>query len=111
MRTVLLVFLLAGIAIVAIASLVFLGETISEMFWDPISEEFGIGHPLETAALNANIAMSKTAIDWIRGGNPLLVLTILLPFAVAITNSAAWLFAALSRGDDLMVRVADASSR
>lgn len=67
-----------------------------------INEELGIGHPLETAALNANIAMSKTTINWIRGRSPLLLLTILLPLAVAITNSAAWLFAALSREDDLM---------
>lgn len=67
-----------------------------------ITEEIAIGHPLETAALNTNIAMSKTAINWIRGKNPLLVLTILLPLAVAITNSAAWLFALLSSSDDLM---------
>ena len=67
-----------------------------------ISEELEIGHPLETAALNANIAMSRTAINWIRGKNPLLLLTILLPLAVAITNSTAWLFSALSRDDNLM---------
>lgn len=67
-----------------------------------ITEEVAIGHPLETAALNTNIAMSKTAINWIRSRNPLLVLTIFLPLAVAITNSAAWLFAILSSSDDLM---------
>ena len=33
--------ILAGIAIVAISSLVFLGGTISDLFWDPISEDFG----------------------------------------------------------------------
>ena len=33
--------ILAGIAIVAIASLVFLGETITTMFWNPIDAEFG----------------------------------------------------------------------
>lgn len=33
--------ILAGIAIVAIASLVFLGDTISGLFWAPISEDFG----------------------------------------------------------------------
>lgn len=33
--------ILAGIAIVAIASLVFLGDTISSLFWAPISEDFG----------------------------------------------------------------------
>jgi Flp pilus assembly pilin Flp len=33
--------ILAGIAIVAIASLVFLGGTISDLFWAPINEDFG----------------------------------------------------------------------
>ena len=33
--------ILALIAIMAIASMVFMGETIAEMFWDPISEDFG----------------------------------------------------------------------
>jgi Flp pilus assembly pilin Flp len=32
--------ILAGIAIVAVASLIFLGGTITELFWDPISEDF-----------------------------------------------------------------------
>ncbi len=32
--------ILAGIAVVAIASLVFLGGTISELFWAPINVEF-----------------------------------------------------------------------
>ena len=33
--------ILGGIAVVAIVSLVFLGGTITELFWDPISDEFG----------------------------------------------------------------------
>lgn len=33
--------ILALIAIVAIVSLAFLGNTITELFWDPIDEEFG----------------------------------------------------------------------
>ena len=33
--------ILALIAIMAIASLVFLGTVIADMFWDPISEDFG----------------------------------------------------------------------
>lgn len=33
--------ILAGIAIVAIASLVFLGGQISDLFWAPINDEFG----------------------------------------------------------------------
>ncbi len=34
--------ILAGIAIVAIASLIFLGGTISDLFWAPINQEFGL---------------------------------------------------------------------
>jgi len=34
--------ILAGIAVVAIASLIFLGGTISELFWAPINAEFGL---------------------------------------------------------------------
>jgi Flp pilus assembly pilin Flp len=33
--------ILAGIAIVAIASMIFLGGTIEGLFWAPISEDFG----------------------------------------------------------------------
>jgi Flp pilus assembly pilin Flp len=33
--------ILAGIAIVAITSMIFLGGTITELFLDPISEDFG----------------------------------------------------------------------
>lgn len=33
--------ILGLIAIVAIASLIFLGDTISDLFWAPISEDFG----------------------------------------------------------------------
>ncbi len=33
--------ILALIAIVAIVSLVFLGNTITDLFWEPIDEEFG----------------------------------------------------------------------
>jgi len=61
-----------------------------------------IGHPLETAALNANIACSKTVLNWMRAGNPLAVLVVALPILVLVANCAAWLMARLSRADDLM---------
>jgi Flp pilus assembly pilin Flp len=32
--------ILAGIAIVAIVSMIFLGTTITELFWNPINEQF-----------------------------------------------------------------------
>lgn len=67
-----------------------------------IREEQPIGHPLETAALNMNIAMSKTVLNWVRRGNPLALLGALLPFTVLVSNVFAWLFAMLSRDDDFM---------
>ena len=67
-----------------------------------VSTALAIGHPLETAALGSNIAMSQTVINWIRGRNPLAVLVLGLPFAVLASNVTAWLLARLSRGDELM---------
>jgi SAM-dependent methyltransferase len=67
-----------------------------------IIDESTLGHPLETAALGANIAMSKTVINWFKGRNPLALFAFALPFLVFATNGFAWAFAALSRADDLM---------
>lgn len=67
-----------------------------------ISREMAIGHPAETAALGANIAMSKTVLNWISGRNPLLLLGAALPLLVVSINCLAWLTAALSRRDDMM---------
>lgn len=67
-----------------------------------IGMEQPVGHPLESAALNANIALSKTVLNWISGRNPLALTAILLPLAVLAVNCAAWLAAALSRPDDMM---------
>ena len=67
-----------------------------------IQEAIAIGHPLETAALNANIALSKTVINWIRQFNPLALSVFVLPFAILLINSGAWFFALLGKRDDLM---------
>jgi len=67
-----------------------------------ITQEIAIGHPLESAALNTNIALSKTVLNWIRGRNPLALLGLLLPIAVISINCLAWSFAKLSKADDLM---------
>ena len=67
-----------------------------------VEQESAIGHPLETAALGANIAMSKSVMNWISSWNPLALLVFLLPFAVLANNTLAWLLARLSRKDDLM---------
>jgi len=67
-----------------------------------IDVESAIGHPLETAALGANIAMTQSVINWIRGRNPLALFALLLPLSVLLTNTGAWILAALSRDEDLM---------
>ena len=65
-------------------------------------EEEAIGHPLETAALNANIAVSKTVLNWIKNNNLLGTLILLLPTQVLLINVLAWIFAKLSKPDDFM---------
>lgn len=67
-----------------------------------IDVQQAIGHPVETAALNTNIALSKTVLNWISGRNPLALTAVLLPFAILTVNCLAWLVAALSRSDDMM---------
>ncbi len=67
-----------------------------------VVEDRAVGHPLETAALNANIAMSKTVINWLHQKNPLALLALVLPIVVPLINCVAWLLATLSRSEDLM---------
>ena len=67
-----------------------------------VASEAAIGHPLETAALNGNIAMSQTVLNWIKSRSPMALSAISLPPLVLILNCFAWLLAALSRQDDLM---------
>ena len=67
-----------------------------------IESAIAIGHPVETATLNANIAMSKTVLNWIAGRNPLALTVIVLPFIFLTLNCLAWIVAALSRSDDMM---------
>ncbi len=67
-----------------------------------VSDETAIGHPLETAALNANIAFSKTVLNWLKQKNPLVLLGILLPPIVLLVNCFAWIVALLSPADGMM---------
>ena len=67
-----------------------------------VREELTIGHPLETAALNGNIAITNTVINWLRGRNPLGLSVLALPLVVFAMNCSAWLLARLSRQDNLM---------
>ncbi len=67
-----------------------------------VRSEHAVGHPAETAALNANIASSKSVMNWIRRKHPLAITVLLLPFLVLFRNCAARIVAALSRQDDMM---------
>lgn len=68
-----------------------------------IEQEAGDGHPLETAALLASIALARNAAELLRRRHPLAVLA--LPFAailVPVANIAAWCLARCVPADDLM---------
>ncbi len=67
-----------------------------------IVRESAIGHPLETSALVANIASSKSVLNWVQRRNPLALLAIGLPFLVLWRNVVARVLAALSSSDELM---------
>ena len=67
-----------------------------------ISKEVAIGHPVETAALGVNIAMSKTILNWLSSRNPLLLLAVALPLLVVSINCLAWVVASVSRSEEMM---------
>lgn len=67
-----------------------------------VAEERAIGAPLETAALNSNIAMTKAVLNWASAKNPLVVLGVLLPIVVPLVNVLAWLLSAASRDETMM---------
>lgn len=67
-----------------------------------VSNETAIGHPVETAALGSNIALSKTVLNWVAARNPLGLLGLLLPLLVLARNCLAWLTAALSGNEEMM---------
>ncbi len=67
-----------------------------------VSKEDTLGHPLESAALLTNIALSKTVLNWLRRRNILGLTALLLPVAVLVINLAAWTGARLSKPEPLM---------
>lgn len=60
------------------------------------------GHPLETAALLTNIAVTKTVLNWVRDRNPLCLLGFLLPVLIPVVNLSTWLLSKLTRADEMM---------
>lgn len=67
-----------------------------------VEKELALGHPLECAALNTNIALSKTVMNWLQGKSIFALTATLLPFAILIINSLAWLGARLSKPESMM---------
>jgi SAM-dependent methyltransferase len=67
-----------------------------------IEMETSLGHPLESAALLTNLALSKTILNWVRQKHPLMLLSLLLPWAMLWVNVFAWLLAQLSEQEDFM---------
>ncbi len=60
------------------------------------------GHPLETSALLMNLALSKTALNWARTRNPLVLLAPLLVLLIPLINILSWVFAALGPTETFM---------
>lgn len=64
-----------------------------------IDEETSSGRSMETAALLANIAISKTILHWKSKKNPMLLLSPLLILLVPVFNLSALLLSLFSRSD------------
>ncbi len=67
-----------------------------------VKEEIAFGSPVESAALLANIAISKTVLNWLRKKNPLALLLVLLPIVVLVINTLAWAIAKIAPEDNFM---------
>lgn len=63
-----------------------------------VVEKMPMGTPFECAALMCNLALSKTALEWIKRKNPLAILAPILPVFFLFTNLLAWILP--SRTDD-----------
>lgn len=61
-----------------------------------------LGHPLQTAALLTNIALSKTVMNWVRQRNPAMLLAVALPVAVLLINLLAWAGSTISPSETMM---------
>ena len=67
-----------------------------------VEECNSMGQPIETSALLANIAFSKTIVRWIEDKNPAAILVVLLPLFVLLSNSLARIVGFLSNADYFM---------
>ena len=61
-----------------------------------IEGEQSSGHPMETAALLSNLALSITFLNWFKRKNPMFLLAPVFLLAIPLINSIGWVFASLS---------------
>lgn len=67
-----------------------------------LTEHVANGNPVETAALLANIALSKIILKSIERRHPMAILASFLPLLILLVNAAAWLITRVSPTDDMM---------
>lgn len=68
-----------------------------------IVREASYGHPMETAALVANIALARTVVKMLEARNPLALLPGLAAVVlIPLRNAAGWAFASISGDDEMM---------
>lgn len=67
-------------------------------------EEILRGHPLETAALLTNLALSRIILDWYKRKNVLFLLAPLLMILLPFCNGGAWILSKMSLNEGFMPR-------
>ncbi|MFO7682219.1 MAG: class I SAM-dependent methyltransferase [Chloroflexota bacterium] len=77
-------------------------RALADRYGFAIESELISGHPLETAALLTNLALSKTVLNWFRQKNPLLIFALLLLWMVPLVNLRGWLLARASGTETFM---------
>jgi SAM-dependent methyltransferase len=61
-----------------------------------------IGHPVETAVLLGNLALSKTAVGWMKARNPAALVVLFAPILFLMANLIARFISLISEDDDYM---------
>jgi SAM-dependent methyltransferase len=67
-----------------------------------VAEQVVLGHPLETAALLSNIALSKTVLNWVERRNPAAIAILILPIFVLLSNVFSWAIGRIAAREDMM---------
>lgn len=77
-------------------------QQLAQRYGFTIHQETATGQPLETVALLANIALTKTVLNWIRHKHPALILAVLLPVIILFINLLSWLISHFSLTEEMM---------